>query len=50
MTVDALQDVFGIPESALADAVAAQLPPSSPPPPWPTHFRPRYSPCSTPRA
>jgi hypothetical protein len=36
MTAHALQDVFGVPESALADAVAAQLPPTSPPAPWHT--------------
>ena len=34
MTVHALQAVAGVPESVLADAVAAQLPPSSPPAPW----------------
>lgn len=36
MTVHALQAVAGVPESVLADAVAAQLPPSSPPAPWQT--------------
>jgi hypothetical protein len=36
MTAHPLQDVAGVPESALADAVAAQLPPTSPPAPWNT--------------
>lgn len=36
MSAHALQAVAGVPESALADAVAAQLPPTSPPAPWDT--------------
>ncbi len=36
MSVHALQDVCGVPESSLADAVAARLPPASPPAPWAT--------------
>jgi hypothetical protein len=36
VSVHALQDVAGVPESALADAVAAQLPPAGPPAPWHT--------------
>jgi hypothetical protein len=36
VSVHALQDVAGVPESALADAVAAQFPPTSPPAPWHT--------------
>lgn len=36
MSVDALRQIAGVPESALADAIAAQLPDSSPPAPWHT--------------